>query len=82
MTTMIIQFIKDEGLPVVWQPAHAITIQKKDLGASETVCQSQFCVLSRKRILLLYSLKSFLLPVLACVATHRSRQKKPSHFAN
>ena len=31
--------------------------------ASETVCESRFCVLSRKRILLLYSLKSFLRPV-------------------
>ena len=33
MTIMIIQFVKDEGLPVVvWPPAHAVTIQKEDLG--------------------------------------------------
>ena len=26
-------FVKDEGLPVVvWPPAHAVTIQKEDLG--------------------------------------------------
>ena len=30
---MIIHFVKDEGLPVVvWQPAHAVTIHKEDLG--------------------------------------------------
>ena len=49
----------------------------------KTVCALRFCVLSRKRILLLYSLKSNgVRPVLACVATHRFRQKKPLHFSN
>ena len=55
---------------------------RNKISASETVCELRFCVLSRKRILLLYSLKSFLRPVLACMAIHRSRQKKPLHFAN
>ena len=33
MTIMIIHFVKDEGHPVVvWPPAHAVTIQKEDLG--------------------------------------------------
>ena len=32
MTIMIIQFVQDEGLPVVvWPPAHAVTIQKEDV---------------------------------------------------
>ena len=45
---MIIQFVKDEGLPVVvWPPAHAVTIQKEDLGASETICELQFCVVKK-----------------------------------
>ena len=33
MTIMIIEFVKDEGLPVdVWPPARAVTVHKEDLG--------------------------------------------------
>ena len=63
MTIMIIEFVKDEGLPVV-------VLYRKKISASETVCELRFSVLSRKRILLLYSIKSFLRLVLVCVATH------------
>ena len=81
MTIMIIQFVKDEDLPVlVWPPAHSVSIQKK-ISVSKTVYELRFCVLLRKRSLLLYAPKSFLRPVLAC-DLDRSRQKKPSHFAN
>ena len=83
---MIVQFVKDDGLSIVCVATmhqHMPLRYRKKISASETVCELQFYVLSRKRvILLLYSLKSFLRSVLLCVATHRSRQKKPLHFAN
>ena len=68
--------------PLLCGRQHMPLRYRNKISASETVCELRFCVLSRKRVLLLYSLKSFLRPVLACVATHRSRQKKPLNFAN
>ena len=56
---------------------------KKKISVTKTVCELRFCVKKTTIvILLLYSQKSFLCRVLACVASHRSRQKKPLHFAN
>ena len=37
---------------------------RKKFSASETVCELQFCVLPRKRVLLLYSLKSLAIFIL------------------
>ena len=67
MTIMIIQVVKDEGLPVVVWPLAMPLRYRKKISASETICELRFCVLSRKRILLLYSLKSVLPGILTCV---------------
>ena len=71
---MIIHFLKDEGLPVVvWPPAHAITIQKEDLGEWNSLWVTILCVVKKtKVILLLYSFTQFLHVRLTI---HRSRQK-------
>ena len=80
---MIIHSVKDEGLPVVLCGHLHMPLQyRKRTSSSETVCELQFDVLSVKKttvVLLLYYLKSSLCKVLA---THTSRQEKPSHFAN
>ena len=68
--------------PLLFGHQHMPLRYSKKISMSKTVCDIWFCVLSRKRILLLHSLKSFLRSVLACVATHKSRQKIPSHFGN
>ena len=75
---MIIHFLKEEGLPVVvWPPAHAVTIQKEDLGEWNSLWVTVLCgVKKTKVILLLYSLKSSFHPVFHVGLTiHRSRQK-------
>ena len=50
MTIMIIQFVKDEGLPVVLCGHPHIPLQyRKRISASETVGELWFCVSSNKR---------------------------------
>ena len=59
---------------------HMLLQYKKKISVTKTVCELRFCVKETTIvILLLYSQKSFLCRVLACVASHRSRQKKPDH---
>ena len=83
---MTIHFVKDESLPVVLCGHRHMPLQyRKRTSSSETVCELQFDVLLVKKttvVLLLYYRKSSLCKVLACVATHTSRQERPSHFAN
>ena len=79
---MIIQFVKDEGLPIVLCSHPHMPLQyRKRISASETVCELWFGVLLKKTtvILLLYYLMSLLSNVLAC-ATPTHLDKKAFTF--
>ena len=80
MIIMIGQFVKDEGIPVVCVATSTCRYdtERRSRRVKQFVSYGFASIIT----LLLYSQKSFLRPVLACVASHRSRQKKPLHFAN
>ena len=80
---MIIQFVKDESLPVVYCGHQHMPIQKEDLSDWSSLWVTVLCVVKKTKVtLLLCSLKSFLCTVLGCVASQTSIQKKSLHFAN
>ena len=58
-------------------------IQKEDLSDWSSLWVTVLCFVKKTKVaLLLCSLKWFLCPVLGCVATQTSIQKKSLHFAN
>ena len=81
-TIMIFESVKDDGLPGVCVAQHIPLRYGKKISANETVCYGFVCCQETGSYFTSVFPKVVPSPSLACVATHRSRQKNPLHFAN
>ena len=79
MTIIIIEFVKDEGLPVVvWPPAHAVTIQKEDRNSSWVTV---LCIVKKTNFTSVFA-KVIPSTSFGMCGYPQIWTEKPSHFAN
>ena len=84
MTIMIIQFVKTEGLLIVCVATSTCRYdtERGSRRVKQFVCYGFVCCQENGSYLTPVFPKVIPFTSLACVANHRSGQKKPSHVAN